>query len=70
MKLYKPQEIADQGLLIAKKNGTDGRVRSYFQVLRLINTGKLGSQDLGIGKWHNFVVSEKDIKKYNKGLDK
>lgn len=57
---YKPSEIAERMLIVNTKGKPD-----YHYVLRLIKGGHLQAKNLGLGKTPYFVVSAKEIQRFN-----
>lgn len=60
---YKPKEISDLGLLISHKNK---RPLEYYQILRLIKSGKITAIDYSKTDRPYFVVAASEIKRHNK----
>jgi hypothetical protein len=64
MKLYKPREIARQGLI---KNGSnsDNEVANYQYIIQLIQGGRLKvAREYGTKSRKYYLVSEAEIKRY------
>lgn len=63
-KLYKPSEIAKEGLIRNSVN-SDNYIANYQFVLKLIKAGRLKAKDYGSGSRKYWLVSADEIKRYN-----
>jgi len=64
IKYYRPKEVAQLGLI---KNTVDSEkmLSNYDYVLRLIRNGKLKAKDYCTTDKHYWLVSEKEVERYN-----
>ena len=67
-KLFKPREIAEQGLIKNSLN-TDNVTQNYQFVLKEIKAGRLKAKNYGTKSRQFWRVSEAEIKRYLQEVD-
>lgn len=64
VKWYKPREIARLGLIRNSKNSSSEDA-NYLFIIALINSGRLKAKDYSTKSRRYYLVSEKEIHRYN-----
>lgn len=63
---YTPREISKAKVLTSRADPNE-RVEHYESVLRIIREGKLKTMDIGKGKTPYYIVSARELSRYNHG---